>query len=231
MPYRAGREQRVTELDGCDLERLYRNRFSGEADYRKLVWGILAEYFSQWIRPDDSVLDLGAGYCEFINAIRARARYAIDLNPDTREHAAPGVSVLLQDCSEPWRLPSDSIDCIFTSNFLEHLHNKEAATKAALQAHRCLKPRGLLLALGPNIRYLTGAYWDFIDHYLPLTDLSISELLSTCGFTTERRIARFLPYTMSKNRKYPGWMLRAYLRTPALWPIFGKQFLVVARKG
>ncbi len=27
-----------------------------------------------------------------------------------------------------------------------------------------------MLVLQPNIRYVGGAYWDFLDHHLPLTD-------------------------------------------------------------
>ena len=86
------------------------------------------------------------------------------------------------------------------------------------------------MALGPNIRYLPGAYWDFWDHYLPLTEASLSEGLETAGFQLEKVVARFLPYTMSKGVRYPLIFLRLYLRLPFAWPFFGRQFLVVAKK-
>jgi hypothetical protein len=46
----------------------------------------------------------------------------------------------------------------------------------------------------------------------------------------EEQIARFLPYTMSRGKQQPVWMLRLYLKLPLAWPLLGKQFLVVARK-
>jgi len=75
-----------------------------------------------------------------------------------------------------------------------------------------------------------GAYWDFFDHYVELTELSLAEALSGGGFEIEKTVGRFLPYTMSHGREYPILALRLYLALPAVWPFFGKQFLVVARK-
>jgi hypothetical protein len=51
-----------------------------------------------------------------------------------------------------------------------------------------------------------------------------------CGFEIEICVGRFLPYTMSQGRTYPVWMLKLYLAIPWMWSVFGKQFLVVARK-
>ena len=85
--------------------------------------------------------------------------------------------------------------------------------------------------MGPNIKYLPGAYWDFFDHYVELSELSLSEALSNCGFEIEKCVRRrFLPYTMSNGKQYPIWTLQLYLAMPWIWPIFGKQFLVVGRK-
>jgi SAM-dependent methyltransferase len=222
--------ERNEKLQREELQRVYQRRFAGKGDYRVRIWKVLVEFFSQWIPRDSRVLDLGAGYCEFINAIPAGARYAMDLNPDTRQHADPGVLLLEQDCSEPWELPDGSLDVVFTSNFLEHLPNKEAVSRTLLEAQRCLRPGGRFVALGPNIKYAPGEYWDFFDHYVPLTELSLAESLSNSGFAIEQQTARFLPYTMSRAREHPLWMLRLYLKLPALWSLFGKQFLVVGRK-
>ena len=40
---------------------------------------MLCSFFSRWIPADATVLDLGCGYCEFINAVRARKKYAMDV--------------------------------------------------------------------------------------------------------------------------------------------------------
>jgi SAM-dependent methyltransferase len=220
----------MTKLQGEELSHIYGRRFAGKSEYRIRLWKVLAEFFGQWITPQHHVLDLGSGYCEFINSITAAARYAMDLNPDTLTRADAGVRVLEQDCSERWVLSDASLDAVFTSNFLEHLPDKEAVRRTLLQAHRCLKRGGVFVAVGPNIKYLPGSYWDFFDHYVPLTELSLAEALSNCGFAVERQIGRFLPYTMSEGRQHPSWMLRLYLKLPLAWPLLGKQFLVIARK-
>jgi hypothetical protein len=55
-------------------------------------------------------------------------------------------------------------------------------------------------------------------------------MLELLGFQIERRVARFLPYQMSGRRPAPLPLLRLYLRLPFVWPIVGRQFLVIARK-
>jgi len=176
------------------------------------------------------VLDLGCGQGEFINQVRCGARYAMDLNPASAAQLDPAVRLLAQDCSSRWELDDDSLDVVFTSNFFEHLPDKRSLASTLAQAQRCLRTGGLLIALGPNIRYLPGAYWDFWDHYLPLTETSLSEGLTLHGFEITRCLGRFLPFSMVNAPEYPLAALRLYLRLPLAWRIFGKQFLVVARK-
>ena len=138
--------------DGPELQQIYGARFAGKTDYRTQVWRVLVSYFGQWFPSTGAVLDLGAGYCEFINHATARAKYAMDLNPDVRKRATQGVTVLQQDCAEPWPLPEGELDAVFTSNFLEHLPNKAAVSTVLSNAYRCLKPGGRFIAMGPNIK-------------------------------------------------------------------------------
>jgi SAM-dependent methyltransferase len=212
-----------------ELQRIYATRFSGKAEYRAAVWRVLAPFFSQWVPPTGTVLDLGAGYCEFINNATAGVKYAMDLNPDVHQRAREGVQVLQQDCSQRWPLPENHLDAVFTSNFLEHLPDKTAVRAVLANAYHCLKPGGRFIAMGPNIKYIPGAYWDFFDHYVELTDLSLAEALSISDFIVEKSVARFLPYTLA-GPQYPTWLLQLYLNVPAAWPLFGKQFLVIGQK-
>jgi SAM-dependent methyltransferase len=214
----------------AELEKLYEQRFAGLHDYRNQVWQVLTGFFAQWIKPSATVLDLGCGHCEFINNVAAEVRFGMDLNPAARQQAAPGVTILMQNCAERWEISDNSLDAVFTSNFFEHLYTKGDLRSTLLEARRCLKPGGRIIALGPNIRYLPGEYWDFYDHYLPLTERSLAEVMTETGFSVEEQIPRFLPYTMSRGRQQPLWMLRLYLKLRVAWPLLGKQFLVVARK-
>jgi hypothetical protein len=119
---------------------------------------------------------------------------------------------------------------VFTSNFFEHLPGKSALGATLDQALRCLKPGGTLIAMGPNIKFLPSAYWDFWDHYLPLSEASLSEGLTTHGFEVTLCIPRFLPYTMANKPEYPLVFLRLYLKLPPTWRFLGKQFLITAQK-
>jgi SAM-dependent methyltransferase len=214
-----------------DLQRIYATRFSGIEEYRQKVWQILvSQFFSQWIRPNHSVLDLGCGYGEFINTVQASRKFAMDLNPATKARLDSGVQLIEQDCSLAWPIDESSLDVVFTSNFFEHLPNKQALQATLREARRSLKPGGCLIALGPNIKFLNGEYWDFFDHYLPLTELSLSEAMTMTGYRIEKVIPKFLPYTMSQGSRPPLWTLRVFLSVPLLWALFGRQFLVVGRK-
>ena len=219
-------------MSSTEVQTIYGQRFAGNLAYRQRVWQVLvAECFQRLVPAEAAVLDLGCGYGEFINQVKAREKFGIDLNPDSAGRLSPEVRFFRQDCSQPWPLPENTLDVVFTSNFFEHLPGKTSLGLTLDQVRRCLKPSGRLIALGPNIKYLPGAYWDFWDHYLPLTETSLSEGLMNRGFTIERCVARFLPYTMVKAREYPPLLIRLYVKLPWAWRIWGKQFLVVARKG
>jgi len=214
-----------------EVQTIYGRRFSQNQAYRKKVWRVLTgDFFQRLVNPAGSVLDLGCGYGEFINHILARQKYGMDLNPDAAQLLTPGVQYFHQDCSRPWPLPENTLDAVFTSNFFEHLPDKATLGRTLDEARRCLKPGGRLIALGPNIKFLPGSYWDFWDHYLPLTETSLSEGLENRGFRIEQCHDRFLPYTMVNAPQYPVFFLRAYLKLRILWPLFGKQFLIVAAK-
>jgi SAM-dependent methyltransferase len=209
----------------------YRNRFTGLEAYREQVWQVLTgSFFNRFIRSSDTVLDLGAGWGEFIRNVRCGEKFAMDLNPDTDTRVGEGVKVILQDCSDEWLLQDNSLDVVFTSNFFEHLPNKSALERTLAEAKRCLKPGGRLICLGPNIRFIGGAYWDFWDHHVALTERSLEEVLKLEGFEISECIDRFLPYSMSQGSTPPMAFLKLYLKLPFAWKFFGKQFLVVAKK-
>ena len=209
----------------------YRMRFSATEKYRNEVWKILcAEYFNRHIAPGSTVLDLGSGWGEFINNVAAAKKYAMDLNPDARTRLVGDVTFLAQDCSRKWKVRPRSLDVVFTSNFLEHLPDKASVERTLAEAYRCLKPGGQIICMGPNVKYLPGSYWDFWDHFVPITEDALAEVLRLKGFEVPVRIGRFMPYSMSTGRTPPLLFVRWYLKLPFVWRFFGKQFLVIARK-
>lgn len=217
--------------DPGDLRRIYAKRFESNLAYRKAVWAILIRnFFARFVPPQAAVLDLGCGYGEFINQVPAGKKYAMDLNPDAPKHLGKDVEFLHQDCSAPWPLGAGSLDVVFTSNFFEHLPDKPALGRTLDQIFRSLRSGGCLVAMGPNIKCVPGAYWDFWDHYLALTELSLREALENRGFSVDLSLERFLPYTMAGKKPVPAPLIRLYLALPFAWKFFGKQFLVVGRK-
>ena len=217
-------------MDSNSLSEQYQRRFQASANYRDRVWKkILEVRLQSLIGEDKSVLDLGCGWGEFSRNVNARQKFAMDLNADAASHLDSATQFLHQDCSQAWPLADASLDVVFSSNFIEHLPHKEALEQTLEQALRCLRADGRIIFLGPNIRYVNGAYWDYWDHHLPLTDKSVAELLALKGFEVCQTIDRFLPYSMSEGRNPPLFLVAMYLRLPLAWKLLGKQFLVVAR--
>lgn len=211
------------------LKHQYRQRFSEGMEYRNSLWRVLCnDFFQRYIDTGSTLLDLGCGWGEFSNNIVAGKKYAMDLNPDAADRLNADVELISQDCSEPWPLPDNSLDVVFTSNFLEHLPHKQAIEKTLIELRRCLKPGGKLIALGPNVRLLPGEYWDFWDHHVQISDRSLVELLSMNEFAIVEQHPGFLPYTMSDGRNPNLLLVKLYLRVPIMWKLMGKQFLIVA---
>lgn len=215
-----------------DLSSIYKSRFVNTGlEKRKQVWKILCdEFFQQHVPPQSAVLDLACGYGEFINNIQAARKYGVDLNPDSRSHLDAAVEFKLTPAYDLSHIPDDSLDRVFTSNFLEHLPDKAACDTVLKEVRRTLKPGGKFMILGPNIRYAYKEYWDYYDHYLALSHLSLVEGLLLAGYQPETVVDRFLPYTMNNATPTADWMIRLYLRTPPVWKLLGKQFFVIAGK-
>lgn len=211
------------------LKEMYDRRFRKDMAFRSKMWDVLCKDFFQRYVPENSiVLDVGAGYCEFINHIKARKKIALDMNPDIKEFASDGVKVIVSKSTAMDIIDNDSIDVVFSSNFFEHL-NKEDIVKTINEIYRVLRIGGRFLILQPNIRYCFDDYWMFFDHITPLDDRSLCEVLEINGFTIEENNPRFLPYS-TKILPNSIFLLKIYLKIPVLQKIFGKQAFICAKK-
>jgi SAM-dependent methyltransferase len=215
-----------------DLTRIYEERFSETEQARKNeIWQVLCRHFFQrYVRPTDTVLDVGAGYCEFLNNIQCGARIAVDLNPVVPQYAVAGTRVLLTPSTDMSAIEPDSVDVVFASNFFEHLPDKDSFLQTLREIRRVLRPGGRLLILQPNIRVLGGQYWDFVDHHLPLTDRTLVEALGLIDMHVQEVRARFLPYTTKSAIPQHPLLVRLYLMFPPVHRIMGGQAWVVGVK-
>ena len=126
----------ATQLDPSGV---YANRFAGKSEFRDALWSVLCtDFFQKYIPEDSHVLELAAGHCEFINHIRAAVKTAVDINPDTARHAAPGVKVVLSSTTDLSAIPDGSQDVVFASNFFEHLP-KPDIVRTLRECHRILR--------------------------------------------------------------------------------------------
>ena len=215
-----------------DVSSLYRYRFSEqEQEAKDQIWKVLCgDFFQKYVAPGDTVLDLACGYGEFIRHISAKRKIAVDINQDTAKRLSAPIEFHLGPANSLEFLPDDTVDVCFTSNFFEHLPNKQVMNEVLAEVLRVLKPGGKFIAMQPNIRYAYAEYWDFYDHYIALSHLSAAEGFALAGFEIADLIDRFLPFsTKSRLPKHPA-LVSAYLRCPPAWKIFGKQFLIVGRK-
>jgi SAM-dependent methyltransferase len=211
---------------------LYRLRFTEEElRQQRDFWRPICNFLQQYIDRQGATLDIGAGYCHFINQIESRRRVALDINEETvRKYAQSDIEIVVSDAADLSELAPDSFDSIFASNVYEHFQSKEDVARNFSQAYRILKPGGRIVVLQPNFAYCAKQYFDFFDHRLIFTHRSMAEGLEAAGFTIERLIPRFLPFTSKSRLPRAAWMVSLYVKIPPVWKIFGAQMLVVGSK-
>lgn len=207
----------------------YHDVHLSEDPARRIVWQVLTDHLAPWVPPDAQVVEIGAGYCDWINGVRAARRVAVDVWPEFVRFAAPGVDATVLDAATALRtLGEQRFDVALASNVLEHFEPDIAASVVGDIA-ALLRRQGRFIIIQPNFRYAYRRYYDDYTHRAVFTDTSLSNLLRSRGFRIELSVPRFLPYSMRESR-WPirPWLVRAYLRSP-IKPMAG-QMLIVARK-
>lgn len=215
------------------LDSLYATRFpEADREGKDAIWRVLCPHFFQrYVRPEDDVLDIGAGFGEFLRHIKCRRRIAVDIERLSGRTLPPGTEEVFTPSHKlSEQIPAESVDLVFCSNFFEHLPDKATFLATLREIRTVLRPGGRLMALQPNIRYVGGAYWDFVDHHLPLTDKTLVEATESLGFETVAVIPRFLPYTTRSALPQSPWLVRLYLAVPLAWRLLGQQTFFIARK-
>jgi len=211
---------------------IYRLRFSeGELQAQALWWRPICRYLQRYVPRDGVTLDLGAGFCHFINNIESRMKIAVDINEDSlRRFAARGVRCIVASATCLDEIPDSSVDSVFASNLYEHFSSREEVAASFREVYRVLRPGGRFIVLQPNFRYCSKRYFDFFDHRLIFTHLGLIEGLRSCGFDVGTVVPRFLPYTSKSGLPSAPWLVRLYLRVRPVWRMLGAQMLLVARR-
>jgi SAM-dependent methyltransferase len=204
--------------------------FNSRLEYdrkREVLWRTLCDaFFSDLVADSDCVMELGAGWCDFINSIRASRRVAVDLWHGITDHAAPGVETHVTSVTDLSFAEAESVDVIFASNLVEHLDRGSFVTMLA-ECARILAPGGRLVLLQPNYRLCSSRYFDDFTHVAIWSDVSLADFLESRGWRLERVHPRFLPLSVKSRLPVVPLFIRAYLRSP-IKPLAG-QMLLVAR--
>ena len=206
-------------------QRYFSTRYSPDPG-RARVWLAICEYLQDYVPADGAVLDLGAGYCDFINQIRAARKYAVDILPEGGRHCASDVRFLCGTL-ESVDLPPGSLDVVLASNFLEHLSPSQCS-ELFDRLDSLMKGDGKLILIQPNYYYCYREYWDDFTHVRPFTHVSLSDFLLYRGYKILRMEKKFLPISFKSRLPKSYWMTKLFLAS--FWRPLAKQMLVVAAK-
>lgn len=224
MKYYRSTQMKKTSLDS-PADSYYQSRFVFDSG-RDGVWQALCRYLRKYISENATVLELGAGYCSFINQINSAERHALDISPAMQPFADPSVKTHMGSCEDLSRFSPSYFDVVFASNLFEHLAN-ETVRRTLTETLRILKPGGRLILLQPNFKYAYREYFDDYTHVQIFTHVSLADLLTASGFIVEKNEPRFLPISMKGRLPKWPWLVRLYLVLP--FRPLAKQMLLVAR--
>lgn len=214
------------------INELYKVRFSeAERRVKQQIWSVLCEnYFQTYVDRNDTILDIACGFGEFLTYIGAKRKIGIDINEGVKEILPDSIEFHKGSALDLKMIADETIDVVFVSNFFEHLLTKDHMLKVLLEVKRVLRSGGTFMMLQPNYKYCSKDYWDFFDHHLAISHLTMQEALEMTGFNIKIIKAKFLPFsTKSKLPKHPIF-IKVYLAFPFVWRILGKQFFMLARK-
>ena len=195
---------------------------------REAVWKEIADYIRRKEHTEEAaVLELGAGYCCFINNIQCKVKFAVDLNPESEKYAEKDVRFFLGSSENMGMVPDGSMDIVFASNFFEHLDRK-ALLATFGEIRRVLKNSGRLILIQPNYKYCARDYFDDYTHLAVFTHVSMKDFLESQGFVLDKCIPRFLPFSMKSVFPKSRFLVRLYLKLP--YKFFARQMYISAGK-
>jgi len=203
-----------------------KSRFTFDKRRAKLWSALWRYYFRFEISDDSTVIDLGAGYCDFINSVKSDRKIAIDINPDIRKYADKNVETIVGPVTDLSAIHDKKIDYAFASNLFEHISQDELASLLE-QLKKKLNQNGRLTLLQPNYRYAFKEYFDDYTHITIYSHISMCDFLTANGFEVLSCKPKFLPLSIKSKLPVADFLIRLYLLLP-IKP-FGKQMLISAK--
>lgn len=191
---------------------------------RVKVWKAITEYLQPYVGLNKTVLDLGSGYGDFINLIKAKKKFALDLSPAVKDHINKDVTFINKPSTSLEDIPTNSLDVVFSSNLMEHL-DRDQLDKTMKGVKRCIKKGGKLILIGPNFRYAYKSYFDDYTHKTIFTHVSLADAMYEYGFKQVKVVPKFLPLTLKSKLPKSYLLTKLYLHSP-VHPM-GQQMLLI----
>jgi ubiquinone/menaquinone biosynthesis C-methylase UbiE len=195
---------------------------------RTVLWETLVNsYFQKLVHPNDTVIEIGAGYCDFINNIKASRKIAIDIWSELPDYANKDVECIVGDVEEVARLEDESLDFVFASNIFEHIEAKKLTTFIEVLRKK-IKVGGSICILQPNYKLAFKEYFDDYTHVSIWTDQSLADFLASHKFNVKYVKAGFLPLSIKSKLPVIPLMIKIYLALP--FKPLAKQMLIIASR-
>jgi cyclopropane fatty-acyl-phospholipid synthase-like methyltransferase len=208
------------------MDKYFETRFKYDIK-RDKVWKAICKYLQKFIKTDVNILELGAGYGNFINNITAKNKLALDCSTETKDYLDKDVIFFNQSVLDEIRIEKEYLDIIFASNFFEHFDNEELNNIFNKISH-ILKIGGKLILIQPNYRYCYKNYFDDFTHKKIFSHYSMNDFLISKGFIVEYINKRFIPFSMKSRFPKSYYLTSLYLHS--FYHPFAKQMLFVAVK-
>lgn len=176
------------------LPYFYRSPVSAFYNYHFYRLLRFARRLSETVRPEDTLLDVGAGDCQYKPLFIGRCKYiSQDIGGKDDNFTYDQIDIRSEIYNIP--LPNESVDIILCTQVLEHL---KYPTQALQEMHRLLKPGGKLYLSVPFASEEHMMPYDYFRY----TRFSLAFLMREQGFNPlmiDPHGGRFI--TLGKNIK------------------------------
>ena len=96
---------------------------------------------------------------------------------------------VIEGWAPPILAPAASCDVIYADQVLEHMSGIDAARQFVAEAHRVLRPGGVLFVVVPDYLAERGFFWDIdYTHNFPTTERRVKQLFYDGGFDTRAMV-------------------------------------------
>jgi 2-polyprenyl-3-methyl-5-hydroxy-6-metoxy-1,4-benzoquinol methylase len=131
------------------MDQYYNTRYTFDKG-RKRIWMVICHYLQKYIPTDAAVMDIGAGYCNFINNIKGGTKYTVDCNTNSKSFYNADIHFMNTGINDIDT--KNKVDVIFISNLLEHLNDVQLDNLFS-KLSVLLNPNGKTILIQPNYYY------------------------------------------------------------------------------